>query len=403
MSGGDENLPTGATTNGETDIINIVIKRPREDNNWNNFECRISKRSTIGELKKLLEQQHPAHPLQQKQQLIYGGRILNDGELIDCIISSSVYQVSNVTKPVLYLVLRGEGSTRAEGNSRVSSPRNYVSGSTATEPSTTQETSQVQSSEQRNAQTTEQTNQTSTGNAVTETLELQRLLQNYFLQLEGSLRDWSRQLEQLANISGNIARGISSSEYSGAQGISGLNHNNEDVHRNGNATNVFQQGNVPVGERNIPHEARGQQVGRHQAETAAPVFQRGFVLQFQVDWQLLMKLIFLVLLLGQDGDPIRFYILLCFAVLVYLYQTGALSGFVSRVGNLLTTPSMNRTSNVSRAATQQESLSERRTSRIFQTIRSIYLKIYIFLYSFICSLFPAWQPDPADRPPQHED
>ncbi|GJQ08937.1 hypothetical protein GpartN1_g728.t1 [Galdieria partita] len=400
------NVPTG-TANNHSDILNIVIKRPREDNDGNNFECTVSKRSTVGELKKLLEQKHPAHPSRQSQQLIYGGRILGDPEPVECIISSSLHEVSEVRKPVLYLVLRGEGSTRTEAAARA--PSEIFGNNVQEENRETSSASQItepQSVGQGSAQSTEQT-AAPTGSAVAETLELQQMLQRYFSELEVSLRDWSRQLEQLANISGTIARGNSPSTYSDVRSSSGavFNHSNTNdaaAAREG-AGNPQQQVNSRDLDRNPNQEERRQEPGRQQPEVAAPIFQRGFVLQFQVDWQLLVKLFFLVLLLGQDGDPFRFYVLLCFAVLVYLYQTGALSGIFSRISSLLNTSFISRPSNVSRTSNQAEGVSEGRASRIRQTVRNLYLKICVFLYSFICSLFPAWQPDGADRPPQHED
>ncbi|EME31698.1 hypothetical protein Gasu2_46800 [Galdieria sulphuraria] len=399
--------PTG-TANSDTDIVNIVIKRPREDNDGNYFECTVPKRSTVGELKELLQQKHPSHPSLQNQQLIYGGRILGDPEPIECIISSSLYQVPEATKPVLYLVVRGEGSARTEAASSSPSaiPENHVARADRVPSSMESDLTEARSLGQSNPQSTQQTS-SSTGNAVSETLELQQMLQRYFSQLEVSLRDWSRQLEQLANISGTIARGSSPSEYSAFRSDSSAgfyqSNINSAVQREENITGSQQQVNSHGIDRNPPQEARRQEQGRQQPEVAAPVFQRGFVLQFQVDWQLLIKLFFLVLLLGQDGDPFRFYVLLCFAALVYLYQTGALSGILARISNLLNTSSISRPSNVSRSSHQMEGLPERRTSRFRQTIRNVYLKIYVFLYSFICSLFPAWQPDAAERPPQHED
>jgi len=43
-----DSLETSATNSG-SDTVSIVIKRPREDNNGNNFECTVSKHLTVGE------------------------------------------------------------------------------------------------------------------------------------------------------------------------------------------------------------------------------------------------------------------------------------------------------------------------------------------------------------------
>lgn len=395
-----DSLETSATNSG-SDTVSIVIKRPREDNNGNNFECTVSKHLTVGELKQLLEQKHPAHPAQHIQQLIYGGKILGDPERIECILSSSLYHVSETIKPVLYLVLKGEGSTKAEGNSGSSSTAggNHIA-EAQIQPQNVPQTTEGLSSPQA-------AQNTSTESAVTETMELQRMLQNYFSQLEVSLREWSRHLEQLADISGDIARGSSSSENSGFGNGTNVDAihtaSSETMQRSQESTSSQQRANPHGLDRNPSHDVRRREPVRQQPEMAAPVFQRGFVLQFQVDWQLLMKLIFLVLLLGQDGDPFRFYVLLFFAALVYLYQTGALSGIVARISSWLHSTAIVRPPTISRASDRTEELSERRTSRFRQIVRSIYLKIYVFLYSFICSLFPAWQPDAAERPRQHED
>ncbi len=138
-----------------------------------------------------------------------------------------------------------------------------------------------------------------------------------------------------------------------------------------------------------------------------------------LDWALIIKLAFMVLLLGQDGGRDRLALLIGLAVLIYLFQTGALgplrqyleslsSQLIARVqaGAGLRAPtgsaprpatnpgqmSMATSSSTSTAPAQPETVS----ARVLRFLRAF----YVALVAFVCSLFPTWRPPlpPAPRP-----
>eukprot|EP00871_Galdieria_phlegrea_P001511 jgi/Galph1/2360/GphlegSOOS_G28.1 len=374
------------STVNDSECMQVLIKRPGEDKQGSSFECSISKHATIQQLKQLLEKQHPCRPLQQRQQLVYSGR---------------------ATKPVIYLVVRGEGTVNkkeATSSSQTDVKRISSNGNQQENCGSHGHLEHQQVSASHSEGNPSQRTTASRTEGIQQTLELQSMLQNYFGQLEVSLREWSRHLEQLADISGAIAAANHNTTEPNSQPT--MTGTENEVHpasseRRGAATGT-NQGTTQTGERSQDPTALRQVLDRQ--HVGAPAFQRGFVLQFQIDWQLLMKLVFLVLLVGQNGDPFRFYFLLFFAIIVYLYQTGALSGLVTRVSELLSFTHHSGQSSASGVAyVSRPSDETTRSSRVRRVLRNFYAKMYLFLYSFVCSLFPAWQPDAGERAGQHED
>ncbi|URD85808.1 hypothetical protein MUK42_26669 [Musa troglodytarum] len=70
------------------------------------------------------------------------------------------------------------------------------------------------------------------------------------------------------------------------------------------------------------------QEARQQHGPQRQVAVRRFHLAFQLDLGLIIKLAAMVFLLSQDGSPQKLVLLIFFASLVYLYQTGALAPFI---------------------------------------------------------------------------
>lgn len=120
---------------------------------------------------------------------------------------------------------------------------------------------------------------------------------------------------------------------------------------------------------------------------------RQFVFHFELNWGLISKLIFLVFLLGQEGSPSRVYTLAGAAVLIYLWQTGRL-GFLRRVTSLVLPSPIQLFAMMFPGAgansTDQQASPPPRYGK-FVVIMSY---VYSFFYGFVCSLLPAWRPDP---------
>lgn len=149
---------------------------------------------------------------------------------------------------------------------------------------------------------------------------------------------------------------------------------------------------------------------------------RQFVFQFELNWSLITKLAIVVYLLGQEGNPTRVYTLIGVAVLVYLWQIGHLS-FLSRfVSNILPNPrrliellfpplptqnaaqndpnaDQNPPQNDPTAPMSDTHLNPNPPRHVprFARLAVLISFIYSFVYGFICSLLPAWNPEPLPR------
>lgn len=136
---------------------------------------------------------------------------------------------------------------------------------------------------------------------------------------------------------------------------------------------------------------------------------RQFVFQFEINWSLISKLVFLVFLLGQEGSPRRVYTLMIVAVLIYLWQTNWL-GFVRRIaGGALPDPTQlfemlfpqeDRRQDGTEDAANGQGERHRGQSRApnrFGRAALFVSFLYSFIYGFFCSLLPGWRPRPLPR------
>ncbi|XP_022753422.1 uncharacterized protein LOC111301756 isoform X2 [Durio zibethinus] len=80
----------------------------------------------------------------------------------------------------------------------------------------------------------------------------------------------------------------------------------------------------------VEEQGQGAQPQRQQQQAGPPrqVVVRRFQIAFQLDWLLLLKLAAVMFLFNQDGSRQRLAVLVFFASLVYLYQTGALTPLI---------------------------------------------------------------------------
>ncbi|KAL2970774.1 hypothetical protein AAZX31_15G157800 [Glycine max] len=87
----------------------------------------------------------------------------------------------------------------------------------------------------------------------------------------------------------------------------------------------------PSSEATVASENQGQAGQQPQQQQPAPqrqVVVRRFQIAFQIDLLLMLKLAAVIFLFNQDGSRQRLIVLVFFAALVYLYQTGALTPII---------------------------------------------------------------------------
>uniref|UniRef100_A0A1J3EF06 Transmembrane protein n=1 Tax=Noccaea caerulescens TaxID=107243 RepID=A0A1J3EF06_NOCCA len=83
-----------------------------------------------------------------------------------------------------------------------------------------------------------------------------------------------------------------------------------------------------TGGENQAQAGQGQQQQQQQAANQRQVVVRRFEIAFQLDIFLILKLAAVIFLFNQDGSRQRLAVLVIFATIIYLYQTGALAPFV---------------------------------------------------------------------------
>ena len=162
-------------------------------------------------------------------------------------------------------------------------------------------------------------------------------------------------------------------------------------------------GQVPPLNIRIPQNAPGAAAGgQHQPRV------RQFVFQFDLNWSLLLKLALLVFILAQDASPRRVQTLGFLAVVVYLWQTGQLTFVRRMIGMVLPTPRQlfaamginsaqrneARENNVQSGQQSQQQQQAEQQQRRCSKVTVILSYVYSFFYGFVCSLLPAWNPEP---------
>nr|VDC74259.1 unnamed protein product [Brassica rapa] len=83
-----------------------------------------------------------------------------------------------------------------------------------------------------------------------------------------------------------------------------------------------------AGGENQAQAGEGQQQQQQPAQQRQVVVVRRFEIAFQLDIFLILKLAAVIFLFNQDGSRQRLAVLVIFATIIYLYQTGALAPFV---------------------------------------------------------------------------
>ncbi|CAN8073159.1 unnamed protein product [Agarophyton chilense] len=163
------------------------------------------------------------------------------------------------------------------------------------------------------------------------------------------------------------------------------------------AFNGFQL-DVQIGRHGVPNRIRNALNAQNQPHV------RQFVFQIEINWALMAKLIFLVYLLGYEGNSSRLFSLIIVAVGIYLWQTGHLGWLRRIVYTALPSPGR-LIENLFPPRTQQPDTQQEDASQQSPPARQnpygypalIFSFVYSFLYGFVCSLLPAWNPQPLPR------
>ncbi|KAI0557363.1 Ubiquitin [Gracilaria domingensis] len=153
---------------------------------------------------------------------------------------------------------------------------------------------------------------------------------------------------------------------------------------------------VHIGRLGVQNGMRNQANGQNQPHV------RQFVFEIEINWALIAKLFLLVYVLGHEGNSGRLYSLIIAAMGIYLWQTGHL-GWLRRVINTALPNPRRLIENLFPQQPEQPGLSEDapRSPRARQNpygYPALVLSfVYSFLYGFVCSLLPAWNPQPLPR------
>mmetsp|Transcript_1882 Transcript_1882/g.3351 ORF Transcript_1882/g.3351 Transcript_1882/m.3351 type:complete len:454 (-) Transcript_1882:140-1501(-) len=179
-------------------------------------------------------------------------------------------------------------------------------------------------------------------------------------------------------------RKVEMNENAGASSSSGNVRVNELNESNGIGANSVNVGREH-GPGRVVEEERGGIRGGHVL---------GMLAGMEMNWSLILKLTFLVFLLGQEGSFSRILALVVCAVLFYLYQVGRLS-FVERIAVRLVDFQRERAQRSAQQRQQQGEEGEQQGRAAVdggQRVRYFVFEFVSFCYGLMCSLVPSWRP-----------
>eukprot|EP00178_Gracilaria_changii_P005469 TRINITY_DN1901_c0_g1_i1.p1 TRINITY_DN1901_c0_g1~~TRINITY_DN1901_c0_g1_i1.p1 ORF type:complete len:474 (-),score=72.83 TRINITY_DN1901_c0_g1_i1:1611-3032(-) len=431
-----------STPKKSVDEADVVIKNPTDGPGTLPFSLTLPLNTTVAELKGELTSKYPGSPPTQAQRLIYAGKLLRDGQKLREILSP-LQQPG--TPHTIHLVVSSPQQPR-------SSTQN-TSSSDATHSSASNSADGAAPGAQAPRLPQFAYNGHFFGGQVP--LPLQEALYAQHLQLVESLlartlqngtgtQPDARMLAQMHAADIAAAAAAANTPDGGTQPYAvpppmphgnavfpGMMHMHPHVHvQNMPHINVAaaqqtqaQQMPPQPQQQNAPPQHHAQQprrfngfqldvhIGRHGVQNGvrnavnAPnqPHVRQFVFQIEINWALMAKLFFLVYLLGHEGNSSRLYTLIVFALGIYLWQTGHL-GWLRRLLNTAL-PSPGRLIENLFPQQPQQPAAEQDASGGSQLARQnpygypavVLSFVYSFLYGFVCSLLPAWHPQPLPR------
>jgi len=157
----------------------------------------------------------------------------------------------------------------------------------------------------------------------------------------------------------------------------------------------YQHPNFPYPPNNIPYQQYPAQMGQFNQQ---PFPRPGFVQQpavqpifaFQLNFSLLLKLAFLVLILSQGGNMYRLLIVSIGAFILYLFQTAR-----ARNANIANQQRPNNGPNNVPQNNGSASAAQPNTPNTGIVRNGIIDEVRDFIFPFVFSLFPGWQPAPV--------
>lgn len=349
---------TAGTTSRFDDGLAVVVKSPTDAPGTPALSLRLPRDAKVVDMKIALATQHPRRPPAASQRLIHAGKLLADGaNLADVLTGAPPHVVHLVATPA---------------------PKAPPSRTVQQMPLPAMALMQQQHQRQQAQQHVFHAFAAEVERAFAKVLTAQNRYQalihaNPPPTPEAVAAEFSAVREAMAQYDRSVQR---QRDVLSANNASQMQYGMSAVWRARDAPPA------PAAPRNAPAfqpdpapaQGNGQQVIR-----------RHLVFQFDLHWGLLLKLIFFVFVLAQDGTERRTKMLSALAVLVYLWQTGNL-GFLRRLFGVLL-PSPNQLFS-SLGAARDESVP------IMWRIAVGFSYLYSFFYGFVCSLLPSWNPEP---------
>ncbi len=362
--------------------LSILVKSPTDAPGTPDLALEFPRTAKVQDVKMALESAHPRHPSPSSQRLIHAGKLLQDNAALVDVLTGTTPQVVHLVTP----------PTQAPTTATPAAASPLTTEQPPATPTTDIPASHIQEVEDA----------------------FQRVVhhqQRYLRLVRGAANPQETAAEldavraAVANYDACVQRQRNPVQPV-ADAAAGLGPGPQFMMAD-NAGAVAGGAVPPNNQGPLPPQWAGQQAWINGAPMfpgpGAPrqgqVVRRAMVFQFDLHWGLLLKLGVFVFILAQEGSPRRTKLLAAVALMVYLWHTGHL-GFVRRLlGVLLPSPAqlftyLSESSQNDGDVTQTEGI---RTVSTTYRLMVFLSYVYSFLYGFVCSLLPSWDPEPLPQ------
>lgn len=382
--------------------MTVLIKSPTDAPGTPAFTLRLPRSALVRDAKSALAEQYPSRPPAGTQRLIHAGRLLGDGDALATALTGESPQVMHLVAAAPPIAQRVPSATAEQNAPPAAAPAAAPAGPPAPGPGYTAHLEDVEAAFARLLH--HQTRYTAllrAGPAAPPQALAHELahLQAATAQFDASTAAQAAAIRHVAGPDGAMhgpgqmfpgMPGFANMPFQGIPGFHAM------MYQAGQAVPPPQFANAPRGdEAPAPDAAPGVRPDAGNGE--GNVWRRHFVFQFDLNWALLAKLAFFVILLAQDASRQRTNMLLVFAIVIYLWQTGHL-GFLRRLMNVVL-PSPNQLFEIVSSMASSADGAEGEIPRSFVIRQSAVLTSYLysFGYGFVCSLLPSWNPEPLPQ------
>ena len=343
-----------------------------------NYTCEVDAAGSVLALKQRLAADYPGRPAVEQQRLVYAGRLLRDEETLAQVVGAGA--PNQLTGAQQVMVVHLVVGARARASASTQGERSSAVPTTPTPSTQTVERAAVPlpALDERTLQLL---------------LAYTRALRAY--------QDYNEQLTAYYASSGQSVPPHLLAAMSGAGNANG-----------GTAAATASAGGPPPAAAPLP--AGG---GAGVPAAAVPPHLRAWdgaparvvairVRAIPLNWALLVKLAFLVVMFGQDADKERLVLLIGIAVLIYLYQVGMFdtllrqlealpTQLVARLQRARPRVTGRGTGAAASAAVAANAPPRAPAPHGWQALHRALYETYLLLVAFFCSLFPTWRPLPA--------